>query len=247
MTPAGLAEDPETSRVARLELASYPLPSALTGLALPPPADSTKEPKRPAARPPYRLVLGLQGAPSVSAVRTAQSAQLGADYGLTLEYVFTPRLRVRAGLISSQKRYRAASTDYEAPAAWQWFAGDYMLDANCRITEIPLDLRFDVLRRPTYALFTSVGINSLLMRNERYSYDWTMNGQTFTRTAQVVNGSNHFLSVLNLSVGVERPIGGRWSAQVEPFWQVPLGGVGAGQVRLSSAGASFSLKFGLIR
>jgi hypothetical protein len=244
---ARLAEAPQAGRAAQLPLMNYPLPESLTGLALLPPADSTKEPKKPAARPPYRVVLGLLGAPSFSAVRTAQSAQIGADYGLTLEYLLTPRLRVRAGLISSQKRYRAASSDYEAPASWQWFAGDYMLDANCRITEIPLDLRFDVLRRPTYALFTSVGINSLLMRNERYSYDWTMNGQTFTKTAQVVNGSNHFLSVLNLSVGIERPIGGRWSAQVEPFWQLPLGGVGAGQVKLSSAGASFSLKFGLIR
>lgn len=244
---ARLAEAPQAGRVAQLPLMHYTLPESLTGLALLPPADSTKEPKQVAARPPYRVVLGLLGAPSVSAVRTAQSAQIGADYGLTLEYVLTPRLRVRAGLISSQKRYRAASADYESPAAWKWPMGDYMLDANCRITEIPLDLRFDVLRRPTYALFTSVGINSLLMRNERYSYDWTMNGQTFTKTAQVVNGSNHFLSVLNLSVGVERPIGGRWSAQVEPFWQLPLGGVGAGKVRLSSAGASFSLKFGLIR
>ena len=244
---ARLAEAPQAGRAAQLPLANYSLPESLAGVALLPPADSTKEPKKPAARPPYRVVLGLLGAPSFSAVRTAQSAQIGADYGLTLEYLLTPRLRVRAGLISSQKRYRAASSDYEAPTSWQWFAGDYMLDANCRITEIPLDLRFDVLRRPTYALFTSVGINSLLMRNERYSYDWTMNGQTFTKTAQVVNGSNHFLSVLNLSVGVERPIGGRWSAQVEPFWQLPLGGVGAGKVRLSSAGASFSLKFGLIR
>lgn len=243
----GLAEAAETTRVAQLAPGNYPLPDSLGGLALLPPADSTKEQKRPALRPPYRLVVGLLGAPSFSAVRTPQTAQLGGDYGLTLEYVLTPRLRVRAGLISSQKRYRAASSDYVAPASWQWFSGDYMLAASCRVTEIPLDVRFDVLRRPTYAVFTSLGINSLLMRNEQYSYDWTMNGHTYTKTAQVLAGSTHFLSVLNVAVGVERPIGGRWSAQVEPFWQIPLGGVGAGQVRLSSAGAAFSLKFGLIR
>lgn len=244
---AGLAETLAGKRAAQLAPGADALPDSLRGLAWVPPADSTKAQTRRAPRPPYRLVLGLLGAPSVSAVRTPQSAQLGGDYGLTLEYRFAPRLRVRAGLISSQKRYRAASSDYEAPAAWQWFPGDYMLDATCRITELPLDLRFDVLRRPAYAVFTSLGVNSLLMRNEQYSYDWTMNGQTFTKTARVVNGSTHFLGVLNLSVGVERPLGGRWSAQVEPFWQLPLGRVGAGQVRLSSAGAAFALKFGLIR
>ena len=210
-------------------------------------ADTTQPPRRRAPRPPYRVLVGVLAGPNFSGVRTAETARLGIDYGLTLEYRFSPKLRVRAGLLSSQKHYLAASTDYEAPAAWQWFAGTYDLTANCRITEIPLDLRYDVLQRPTYAVFTSLGFNSLLMRNERYSYDWMANGQTFTKSAEVLKGSNHFLSMLNVSVGFEKPLGQRWSAQVEPFWQIPLGGVGAGKVRLTSAGASFSLKFGLLR
>lgn len=215
--------------------------------AAPRAADSTRAEKRPPARPAYRLVVGVLGAPAVSAVRTAQTARLGGDLGLTLEYRLTLRLRVRAGLIRSVKRYKAPSADYQVPAAWQWFTADYAVNANCRITEIPLDLRYDVLSRPTYTVFTSLGINSLLMRDERYSYDWVLNGQTNTRAARVVNGSSHALSVLNLSAGVERPLGRRWSVQAEPFWQVPLGRVGAGQVRLSSAGAAFSLKYGLLR
>jgi hypothetical protein len=212
-----------------------------------PAADSVEHPRRRAPRPPYRVVVGLLAGPSFSGVRTAQTAGLGVDYGLTLEYRFSTRLRVRAGLLSSQKNYQAASTDYIAPAAWQWYAGTYDLSANCRVTEIPVDLRYDVRRRPNYAIFTSLGLNSLLMRNERYSYDWTSNGQTFTKSEQVVKGSTHMLSVLNVAVGFEKPLGQRWSAQVEPFWQFPLGGVGAGQVRLTSAGASFSLKYGLLR
>jgi hypothetical protein len=239
--------DPLTGRVASLSLAPYPLPDLLRQLAVQRPAADTTPPQRRAPRPPYRVLVGVLAGPSFSGVRTAQSAQLGADYGLTLDYRFSPKWRVRAGLVSSQKRYMAASTDYEAPAAWQWFGGAYDLTANCRITEIPLDLRYDLLSKPAYTLFTSLGLNSLLMRNERYSYDWMANGQTFTKSAEVRKGSNHFLSALNVSVGFEKPLGQRWSAQVEPFWQFPLGGVGAGKVRLTSAGASFSLKFGLVK
>lgn len=235
-------------RIALLPVAQYPLLGALRPLAaLPAPADSARQPRRPAPRPPYRVVVGLLAGPSFSGVRTVQSAQVGADYGLTLEYLFSTRLRLRVGLLSSQKNYQAASTDYVAPATWQWQPGTYNLAASCRITEIPLDLRYDVRRRPTYAVFTSLGINSLLMRNERYSYDWVASGRTFTKSAEVVKGSTHFLSVLNLAVGFEKSLGQRWSAQVEPFWQFPLGGVGAGQVRLTSAGAAFSLKYGLLR
>jgi hypothetical protein len=178
-------------------------------------------------------------------VRTPQSAQVGADYGLTLEYLFSTRLRV--GLLSSQKNYQAASSDYAAPANWRWPTGPYDLRANCRITEIPLDLRYDVRRRLSYAIFNSLVVNYLIMRNGRYSYKWELNGYAFSKSAEVVNGSNHFGSMLNVAVGFEKPLGQRWSAQVEPFWQVPLGGVGAGQVRLTSAGAAFSLKYGLVR
>jgi hypothetical protein len=245
---AGEPIDLLAGRVASLAVAQYPLPVVLRQSALQQSAADTAQPPRPRApRPPYRVLVGLLAGPNFSGVRTAQTARLGIDYGLTLEYRFSSRLRVRAGLLSSQKRYLAASTDYDAPAAWQWYAGTYDLTASCRITEIPLDLRYDVVSKPTYAVFTSLGVNSLLMRDERYSYDWTANGQTFTKSAEVLKGSKHFLSVLNVSVGFEKPLGQRWSAQVEPFWQLPLGGVGAGKVRLTSAGASFSLKFGLVK
>ena len=226
---------------------ALPLPDTLAPVTTHRPADLAATAKRRAVRPPYRLVVGVLGAPSARAVRTAQTARLGGDFGLTLEYRLTSWLRVRSGLISSEKRYNASSTDYVVPADWQWFASDYVVDASCRVTDIPVDLRYDVLSRPTYAVFASFGVNSLLMRDERYSYDWMRNGQTFTKSAHVVKGSHHLLSVLNFGVGLERPLGHRWSAQVEPFLQVPLGGVGAGQVRLSSVGVAFSLKFGLIR
>jgi hypothetical protein len=224
-----------------------PLPDAPALLATHQPTDSAATKKRPAVRPAYRVVVGVLGAPAASAVRTAQSARLGGDIGLTLEYRFTNRLRVRTGLISSEKRYEAPSTDYTVPTSWQWYNSDYEVDGSCRITEIPIDLRYDVLSRPAYQVFASVGLNSLFMRDERYSYDWMQNGQTFTKEAHVVDGSHHVLSVLNFSAGVERKLGARWSGQVEPFLQLPLGGVGAGQVRLSSLGAAFSLKFGLFR
>jgi hypothetical protein len=224
-----------------------PLPDAPAKLATQPTADSAATKKRLAARPAYRVVIGVLGAPAASAVRTAESARLGGDIGLTVEYRFTNRLRVRTGLISSEKRYEAPSTDYTVPASWQWFNADYEVNGSCRITEIPIDLRYDVLSRPAYMVFASLGLNSLFMRDERYSYDWMQNGQTFTKEAHVVDGSHHVLSVLNFSAGVERKLGARWSGQVEPFLQLPLGGVGAGQVRLSSLGAAFSIKFGLFR
>ncbi|OUJ75322.1 hypothetical protein BXP70_04710 [Hymenobacter crusticola] len=214
-------------------------------LALPEPAvDSTIIKKQ--EKPTYRLLVGALGAPSLSAVRTIQTARMGGDLGLSLEYRLTNRLRVRASLIRSVKRYKAASEYYTAPPAWGWRAGDYEVNGNCRITEIPVDFRYDLLSRPTHLVFFSAGMNSLLMRNERYSYDYYVNGTPRTAAVRVENGANFVLSVVNLSVGVERQLNTHLSFQAEPFVQLPLGNVGAGQVRLSSAGLLFSLKYGFL-
>jgi hypothetical protein len=165
---------------------------------------------------------------------------------MNVEYRFTPRLRARTGLIRSVKRYAARGSDYAPPDGY-WRAGSPILalDANCRITEIPLDLRYELVVRPTYSLFLSTGLTSLLMRNERYTYQYERNGTLTTATWSLARGSNHVLSVLNLSGGVERAVGGRWSVQAEPFVRLPLGGVGFGQIKLRSAGVAFSVKYGL--
>ncbi|MDF7813268.1 hypothetical protein [Hymenobacter sp. YC55] len=216
--------------------------------AVPTPAPDSTEKKRPERpRPAHRLVVGVMVAPSFSAVRRLETARFGNDLGVTLEYRLTSRLRVRASVIRSVKQYGAASSDYTIPASWPWRQGDYVVNANCRMTEIPLNLRYDAVIRPKYTVFTSVGLSSLLMRYECYDYDYQVNGQPRTAVAEVYNGTNHAFGLLNLSGGVERPLGSRWAVQAEPFLQLPLGGVGAGKVRLTSAGAAFSVKYGLLR
>jgi hypothetical protein len=166
---------------------------------------------------------------------------------VTVDYRFTPRLRVRSGLVRSVKRYAARGSDYYPPYGyWQASSPILALDANCRVTEVPLDLRYDVVKRPTYSLFISTGLTTLLMRNERYAYEYEKNGVLTTATWSLARGSNHAFGTLNLSGGVERVVGGRWSVQAEPFLKLPLGGVGFGQIRLRSAGVAFSVKYGLL-
>jgi hypothetical protein len=120
------------------------------------------------------------------------------------------------------------------------------LNANCRITEVPLDLRYDIVVRPTYSLFLNAGLTTLFIRNERYAYEYEKNGILTTATWSLARGSNHAFGMLNLSGGVERAVSERWSVQAEPFLKLPLDGVGFGQVRLRSAGVAFSVKYGLL-
>ncbi|QDA60856.1 hypothetical protein [Hymenobacter jejuensis] len=195
----------------------------------------------------YRFSANFLYAPELSKVRSSSLTSPGSNLGLMLEYRITPRLRVAAGLIKSVKKYDAKGSDYHPP---QHYWTNYLkltdVYANCRILDLPLNLRYDVVSRPQYALFAGAGLSSLLMRNERYRYAYYSAGQLLNREWTRHNGSNHFFSVLNLSAGYERALGGRWSVQGEPYVKIPLGGVGFGKVKLSSAGAFFSLKYSLL-
>jgi hypothetical protein len=87
------------------------------------------------------------------------------------------------------------------------------------------------------------------MQRERYTYPYTENYVPhFFDTDEynpIINENRHFFSVLNLSMGYERSLSDRWSLQVEPYLKAPLSGVGAGKVKLTSAGVFFGLKYGL--
>ncbi|PJJ54818.1 hypothetical protein CLV45_3164 [Hymenobacter chitinivorans DSM 11115] len=269
--PTGTAASvaPGTAVAAATQPGSEPLPSRPSGATLPTdsaaavapvvepsaapaplaaPADSAKQPEKPArVKPAYRLSIGGLYAPELSTVGWTKTTSPGSNLGVVVEYRFTDRLRLNVAAIRSVKRYVARGSDYTVPAG-TW-SGNYTIDdvgAVCRITDVPINLRYDVLHRPQAALFVSAGLTSLLMRDEQYTYNYQYYGKYYSRDWQVKNGSNHWLSVVNLSAGYERSLASRWSVQAEPYVKVPLGGVGFGQVKLSSAGVFFSLKYHLL-
>ncbi|RAK66899.1 hypothetical protein DLM85_11870 [Hymenobacter edaphi] len=197
--------------------------------------------RRPRPFVPSRLFITGLYAPELSTVRRAGFERPGHSAGLQVEYLLRPRLRLTVGLLSSMKYYRASSKDY-APARPPLYPIEY-IDATCRITDIPVNLRYEAWQGVRYRAFVGAGLSSLLMRDEQYRYIYS--GTAYTYTRQVRKGSKHPFSVVNLSAGLERQLSPRWSVQAEPYLKMPLGGVGAGKVRLSSGGVFFGLKYGL--
>lgn len=194
-----------------------------------------------------RLSIAGLYAPELSTVRWASYSPPGSNLGLLLEYRFASRWRVNVGALRSVKRYAARGSDYHPPAAY--WTNYYVVDevnATCHIIDVPVNLRYDVLQGAQTAVFASVGLSSLLMREETYHYSYLLQDQPKTRDWSLYKGSNHLLSVLNLSAGYEHLLSRRWAAQAEPFVKIPLGGVGFGKVKLSSAGVFFSLKYALL-
>jgi hypothetical protein len=218
---------------------------ALLPLARVTPFDSLPKPK-PLPTNNYRLRIGLLAAPELSAVHQ-RGTGAGGSAGIQVEYQLARRWRLSTGYLQAIKRYAAGGDDYRVLAAWPSSWALTEVTANCRIIDVPLNLRYDVWQQPQRRAFVSGGLSSLFMRREDYTYQYEVYGKPYTSARQFLNYSNHPFQVLNLSVGYEQNLSPRWALQVEPYLKLPLGGVGYGAVRLQSAGVFFALKYGLLR
>ncbi|MDJ1493572.1 hypothetical protein QNI19_11560 [Cytophagaceae bacterium DM2B3-1] len=224
----------------------------------PPPADTMgKAGEKPDIKPlverkPFRLGIRFVVAPDLTTVGFRNFMQPGTSAGILLEYNITNRLLITAGGIYSKKIYVAGKDDYNPPDDYLDYMekqGFYLnsISADCRIIDIPLNLRYNVIQNKTTGSnwFVSAGASSYLMKREDYDYHFDKHGYGKDTKWGISNSNNHFFAVGNLSIGYERRMGDYFSWQVEPYLKIPLGGVGYGKVKLISSGAFFSIKYHL--
>ena len=147
---------------------------------------------------------------------------------------------MRTGFYFAKKIYNAAPDQYHTPGGNYPYLTD--VDATCKIYEIPVSLSYSFGQRKKHNWFGSVGLSSFIMKKEDYTYNYkTPAGQTYTYYRGVSNENKHYFSVLNLSGGYQYQLNKRLSLQAEPYFKIPLGGVGQGKVKLNSAGILFTL------
>ncbi|MGY3090593.1 hypothetical protein ACVWYF_003654 [Hymenobacter sp. UYAg731] len=220
-----------------------PLPMPLATVAL-----AETLPQAEVATPAHepRFYVALVGAPDVSTVKFASIEKPMANVGLVLEYRLSRRLRVNTGLLRATKQYVARRADYDfgayAPNIVHRYFDD--VDGSCTVLDVPLNLRYDLLTRPRYRLYGSAGLSSFFMQREQYSYAYTENYRAGYWQGDFVNANRHYLSILNLAAGYERTLSAHWSLQAEPYLKLPLAGVGAGKIQLTSAGVFLGVKYG---
>ncbi|MBC7921852.1 MAG: outer membrane beta-barrel protein [Ferruginibacter sp.] len=185
-----------------------------------------------------RLSFLLTVAPDLSTVGFVRFTAPGISGGVALEYRLSDRWSVTAGGFYSDKRYQATADDYTPSRPWTYRPD--LIGGNCKIIDLPVNLRYYALSRATGNLFVGVGLSSYLMRSEDYEYRYN---HYPTRTWKAPDRVQHWLGVINLSMGYEWKLGNRFAIQVEPYLKLPITGVGAGDVKLSSTGAFMTLKY----
>lgn len=229
------------SKLAKISVA-FSIPS-ITAVARP----VAELPVKPVVITRPKFGLRLLMAPDVNRVGSSNPFALGDSYGMLIEYQFINRLRVQVGAVRTVKKYVSGTADYNNPSGfWTYGVKPATIEADCKILDLPLNIRWDAIRRTKYDLFINSGLSSYLMLNERYDYKYAPPYDKNTHLKQSwekSRGSDHFFSTLNLSVGYERQLQKGLTVQIEPYLKLPVKGVGFAAVDIYSTGLLISGKY----
>ena len=190
------------------------------------------------------LELGLMTGPDLSTVKFGPVYKTGYNFGIQVGYRFSNRWSVNTGVIYTKKFYKADSQDFHYKTNWP----NYKLrnvEGNCSMWEIPVNVRYDVSFNEKRRWFVSTGLSTYLMDKEDYVLYYGNNWNNYIAEIPANSdvNSNYIFSIVNLSAGMERSFGKRFSLQAEPYLKIPLKGLGMGNMRMTSYGVLFTLKY----
>lgn len=179
----------------------------------------------------------------ISAVGLDKIGDAAVQYGGGIGYNFSNGVTLRTGFYAVKKLYSADSADYNPPAGWwQYYPGLKRIDADCKVYEIPLFVSYNFKPVKNHNWFVSTGISSIIMKTETYDYlykgAWN---QYVTASRTYKNENKHFFSVLTLSGGYTYNLNKRVAFSAEPYFKMPLTGIGFGKIKLNSGGVLFSM------
>lgn len=211
-----------------------------------PPAEPAKKPEvKQDSRKPSHWEFGLLTGPDFNNVRFKHNYKTGLNLGVTVGYRLSDRWQVNTGFIYTQKWYKVAGEDFTPPKhSYLSYQDIEMVTGSCSMFEIPVNVRYDFAYNKKSRWFASTGVSNFIMDKQAYQCDYyTQSGQYYKMGWSTDSNYNYFMSTLNFSIGYERAIGKQFSIQAEPYFKLPLKGLGYGSIDMNSYGMYITFRY----
>ncbi|MDP1815911.1 MAG: hypothetical protein Q8K92_15800 [Leadbetterella sp.] len=191
-----------------------------------------------------KLALNLGFSPDYSKVVASEFGPLGYNLQVILDYKISQKWALRAGVIKSLKLYDAYPEDYAWPVKWGKPSSPLReVEATCDMLDIPISLSYQILKKGSNQLYTTLGITNYKMINEKYEYFYENDADPNLKWRKWEGSSGFFgAGVVNMSLGIERKLTNFLSVQLEPFVKIPIKNVGFGDVKLLTTGLFLNIK-----
>ncbi|MBA4198513.1 MAG: hypothetical protein C0459_13270 [Chitinophaga sp.] len=203
----------------------------------------TKEKNKALSKWSVSASMALDG----SFIRLSEFEKATFAYGVGINYQLNKRWIIGTGFYAARKIYTAQRTDYDfskttPPAYYNYIVG---IDADCYVFDIPVTTRYNFSIKPKTNWYVAAGVSSVIMKTEDYNSEayYPTSGQTYYHPWSISNQNANLFSMLNLSVGFEKQISKQLHIGIEPYYKIPLTGIGQGSVKLSSLGVQLNGRF----
>ena len=189
------------------------------------------------------LIGGMIGT-EFSAIGTDKVSKQELKFGGQIEYRFNKKYSANIGVTYIRKDYSAGSDDYKpGPGYWEDGIAPEKTYAHCDMLEIPVKLSYFFKGYTKDGFYSSIGLTSYLMRNERYYYHYEIETPTQRKFWMGSNENNHWFGMGNVSIGYQHILNSKCSIQIEPYAEIPITRIGHGKIRLWSFGISGKFNF----
>ena len=192
----------------------------------------------------HRIYYGLLLGTELNTIKNQDMKKVGFNIGLIGGYRFNNNISVETGVLFSQKYYTTAGKYFslkeigpQMPAAMK------VMDVKgaSKLVEIPLHLHYNVVNKKGNRFFSAAGISSSILAEESNQYHTSLNGAEGMMYATYKKNRGYFAASFDLAIGYEKNIGKNNNIRIQPYVQLPVKGIGVGDLKVMSTGIHIAI------
>lgn len=186
-----------------------------------------------------RFYAGLVAGIGFSGVKTIKINNTGYKAGIAAGYKISNRLTVESGLLFSRTNYSCNGRYFNDKKVTEMMPQGMKimsLTGYCTAIEIPLRINYAVFSKNKFDMYASAGITSLVTTKESNLYHTLYNGVPADIKGSYSNTNFYPAASTDFRIGIETKLNNGALLRFEPYIQLPLQGIGIGEVKVRSAG-----------
>ncbi|MBA2498649.1 MAG: outer membrane beta-barrel protein [Chitinophagaceae bacterium] len=182
---------------------------------------------------------GLLAGPELNTVKSQGVKKIGLNAGVLAGYRFNKSISLETGLSLSRKFYSTSGEHFsmkEIGPAMPSAMKVMEVDGNTQIVEIPVHFRYEIFQNKKRSIYSLAGFSSLIVDQETNQYHTLLNGTEEMVYGIYKNNRAYFASSINLAIGYEQKLGTKNLIRIQPYIQLPVKGVGVGDLQVMNSG-----------
>ncbi|QHS55689.1 hypothetical protein GWR56_09110 [Mucilaginibacter sp. 14171R-50] len=208
--------------------------------------DDIKLKKKPVAssagfKPTFAL--SFVASPDINSVKGFSQNKVGTNAGLLLTVGVSKKWSITTGAIYADKPYLSDFANYST--AYKFATDPVSVSASCIVLDIPLNVSYQIYNKGGNKFSLGTGLSSYFMLRENYTFNYAGPYPGGPATYNIRNQNKHIMGVLNLNVNYQRELSSKFGLGIQPYYKLPLTGIGYGQVNLKSAGVAVGVTWNI--